>query len=89
MTCGSANIYTAFSNSNPSQSFYEQTFTVSGGSPGVMFVNTSYPRPLYISMKDALAGSGGSGNCEICINPLDGDHRNHGKHHYNIDKFCL
>lgn len=45
----------------------------------MMFVNSSTDRTLYINMVDALKSSGGSGNCEICINPKDGDQRNHSK----------
>ncbi|CAC5362153.1 Collagen alpha-1(XII) chain [Mytilus coruscus] len=77
VTCGLANIYTAFSNPYPSQSFYEQITTVSSETPGVMFINSSTDHTLYINMVDALKSSGGSGNCEICISPKDGDQRNH------------
>lgn len=77
MTCGAANIYTAFSNPYPSQSFYEEYGTVSSGNPGLMFVNRSTDGTLYINMVDALRNNGGSGDCEICINPKDGDHRDH------------
>ena len=79
MTCGSANIYTAFSNPYPSQSFYEESGTVSSGNPGLMFVNSSYDRTLFINLVDAMKSNGGSGDCQICINPKDGDHRDHGK----------
>lgn len=44
-----------------------------------MFVNSSTEHTLYINMVDALKQSGGSGNCEVCINPKDGDHQSHSK----------
>ncbi|CAG2236748.1 unnamed protein product [Mytilus edulis] len=77
VTCGLVNIYTALNNPYPTQSFYEQTTTVSSETPGVMFVNTSTEHLLYINIVDALKSSGGSGSCEVCMNPKDGDHQSH------------
>lgn len=80
MTCGVGNIYTAFSNAYPGESYYETINSVSPGNPTSVFHNSSVDQTLFINLVDALKNQAtDSTGCTITITPFHGDHTDHSK----------
>lgn len=80
MTCGVGNIYTAFSNAYPGESYYETVHSVSPGNPTSVFHNSSRDQTLFINLVDALKNQAtDSTGCTITITPFHGDHTDHSK----------
>uniref|UniRef100_A0A194ANW2 VWFA domain-containing protein n=1 Tax=Pinctada fucata TaxID=50426 RepID=A0A194ANW2_PINFU len=77
MTCGLGNVYTAFTNPYPGESFYEVVKQTSNENPGVLFRNSSSTQTLYINVVDALKSTTSSEGCIVHITPKKGDQTNH------------
>ena len=77
MTCGLGNVYTAFSNPYPGESFYEVVKQTSNENPGVLYRNSSSEQTLYINLVDALKATTGSTGCTVYITAKKGDQTKH------------